>query len=300
MTHDIRIGTLAGKNHHTPTYIASLLPLGFETFEVNFWRRIPDDLDLKKIGRETRRILEDSGAGADVTALGLYSNPLEDKDVVNDWKRMIDAAGAFGCDTVVGFAGCLTGKPVPEGVKAWKKTFGPLLKRARDRGLRVAFENCPMGSQWHSTHWNIAYCPQAWTLMFDAIDNPDDVGLAWEPCHQLSQLIDPIAQLREWAPKVLICHGKDASVYRDVIARHGIAGHVRWHHHRTPGFGDTNWTDVISILRQAKFKGAINIEGWHDPAYRDELEMTGQVHALHYLKRCRGGDLIENPPHTLD
>jgi hypothetical protein len=42
-------------------------------------------------------------------------------------------------------------------------------------------------------------------------------------------------------------------------------------------------------------RGAIDIEGWHDPIYRDALEMTGQVHALGYLKRCRGGDFVPNP-----
>ena len=65
--------------------------------------------------------------------------------------------------------------------------------------------------------------------------------------------------------------------------------------HRTPGFGDTNWTDVITILRMAGFKGSIDIEGWHDPVYRGDLEMTGQVHGLNYLKRCRGGDFVPNP-----
>lgn len=64
---------------------------------------------------------------------------------------------------------------------------------------------------------------------------------------------------------------------------------------RTPGFGDTNWVDVITILRQAGYKGTIDIEGWHDPVYRDELEMTGKVHALNYLKYCRGGSFVPNP-----
>ncbi|MCE2939787.1 MAG: hypothetical protein LW819_10890, partial [Fimbriimonadaceae bacterium] len=65
--------------------------------------------------------------------------------------------------------------------------------------------------------------------------------------------------------------------------------------HRTPGFGDTNWTDVISILRKHGWRGSIDIEGWHDPVYRDDLEMTGQVHALNYLKACRGGAFVPNP-----
>ncbi|MFX8512193.1 hypothetical protein ABTM04_19950, partial [Acinetobacter baumannii] len=64
--------------------------------------------------------------------------------------------------------------------------------------------------------------------------------------------------------------------------------------HRTPGFGDTNWTDLITILRMANWKGSIDIEGWHDPVYKDDLEMTGQVHALRYLQNCRGGAYV--PP----
>ncbi|WP_246131991.1 hypothetical protein [Paenibacillus hemerocallicola] len=61
------------------------------------------------------------------------------------------------------------------------------------------------------------------------------------------------------------------------------------------GFGDSNWTDIISILRQGGYEGSIDIEGSHDPVYKNELEMTGQVHALHYLKRCRGGDFVPDP-----
>lgn len=38
-----------------------------------------------------------------------------------------------------------------------------------------------------------------------------------------------------------------------------------------------------------KAPGGIDIEGWHDPVYRDDLKMTAQVHGLNYLKQCRGG-----------
>ncbi len=90
-------------------------------------------------------------------------------------------------------------------------------------------------------------------------------------------------------------HGKDATVCWDEIRRWGIRGGRPYVYHRTPGFGDTNWTDLISILRLGGYRGSIDIEGWHDPVYRDDLEMTGQVHALHYLKQCRGGDYVPNP-----
>ena len=39
----------------------------------------------------------------------------------------------------------------------------------------------------------------------------------------------------------------------DVIRTRGIRGGEQYILHRTPGFGDTNWTDIISILRMEAF-----------------------------------------------
>jgi sugar phosphate isomerase/epimerase len=140
----------------------------------------------------------------------------------------------------------------------------------------------------------MAHCPDAWQMMFDALPL-ENLGLQWEPCHQMGSLVDPIPQLREWVQKIFHVHGKDATVDWNDIRTHGIRGGQPYVWHRTPGFGDSNWTDIVSILRQSKWRGSIDIEGWHDPVYRDELEMTGQVHALNYLKGCRGGAFIPNP-----
>ena len=95
------------------------------------------------------------------------------------------------------------------------------------------------------------------------------------------------------------------SVFEALIAKEGLDGDYQrsqgihgpdpFAYHRTPGFGDTNWVDVISALRKGGYRGSIDIEGWHDPVYRDDLEMTGQVHSLNYLKRCRGGAYVANP-----
>lgn len=122
----------------------------------------------------------------------------------------------------------------------------------------------------------------------------DNIGLEWEPCHQMVKLIDPMPQLRKYANKIFHVHGKDATVYWDIVREYGVFGAKQFAYHRTPGFGDSNCTNIISELRMANFTGSIDIEGWHDPVYRGELEMTGQVHALNYLKRCRA-DFVENP-----
>ena len=78
--------------------------------------------------------------------------------------------------------------------------WGDLARRAADRGVRIAFENCAMGGNWATGDWNIAHNPDAWEMMFNAVPS-DNLGLEWEPCHQLVYLIDPLPQIRKWAPR---------------------------------------------------------------------------------------------------
>jgi sugar phosphate isomerase/epimerase len=290
----IRIGTLAGKGPQTADYIQQILPHGFESFQINFWQTL-GQTDLKKVACGVKDVL--AGSDAVISSLGIYGNPLMDDDkakVARDgWKKLIDAAPAFGCDLVCGFTGRIVDKPLPDSLKQYKKVFEPLAKRAADKGVRIAFENCEMGGTWQSGDFNIAHTPAAWEMMFNEID-AENIGLEWEPCHQMVKLIDPMPQLRKYVKRIFHVHGKDATIYWDVVREHGIGGSHKFAFHRTPGFGDCNWTDIISELRRGGFKGAIDIEGWHDPVYRNELEMTGQVAGLKYLKQCRG-EYIPNP-----
>jgi sugar phosphate isomerase/epimerase len=291
----IRIGTLAGGGEKAADYIRQILPHGFESFGLTFWQTL-GGVDLKKMAREVKDVLE--GTDVVISSLGIFGNPLEeqpkDKETRKGWATLIDNAHLFGCDIICGFAGRVRGKPINESMKKYKQVFGPLAKRAADKGVRLAFENCDMGGRYESGDWNIAQTPMDWEMMWNELP-ADNVGLEWEPCHQMVKLIDPIAQLRKWAKKVFHLHGKDATVAWDVVREYGVYGHKQFAWHRTPGFGDSNWTDIITILRMNGFKGSIDIEGWHDPVYRADLEMTGQVHGLNYLKKCRGGDLVENP-----
>ncbi|MGA2062352.1 MAG: sugar phosphate isomerase/epimerase [Thermoguttaceae bacterium] len=290
---DIRIGTLVQVENQPVEYIRRILPHGFESFEIVFPRHL-DNIDLRRLADEIQGVLAEHGNTAVVSALAIYGNPLIDAQTASDWGRLIDATAWFGCNLVCGFTGRIPGKPVPESLPTFKQIFTPLVKQAEERNVRIAFENCDMHGNWESGDWNIAHAPAAWEMIFEAIPS-SDLGLEWEPCHQIVSFIDPLPQLRQWAHRVFHLHGKDATVFWDVIRTQGIRGGRQYIHHRTPGFGQTNWTDVISILRMNGFRGSIDIEGWHDPVYRNELEMTGQVHALNYLKQCRGGEFVPNP-----
>lgn len=303
MSHnDIRIGTLASAGQGPEKlagYLSQMARHGFESFSLTFWQKI-GDVNIKATAAAALGALNNaadlpSNLGKPiVSSLGIFGNPLESAETARDWGRCIDACAMFKCDVVAGFAGCITGKPINESYKAFKKVFTPLAKRAKDKGVKLAFENCDMGGWWHSAQWNMAHSPTAWDAMFNEVPY-DNVGLEWEPCHQMVSLIDPLPQLRQYAKRVFHVHGKDATVMWDVVRTKGIRGGVPYVYHRTPGFGDTNWSDVITILRMNGFKGAIDIEGWHDPVYRGELETTGQVHGMKYLQNCRGGVFVPNP-----
>lgn len=308
MHKDIKIGTLVQGANNPVEYIKQILPHGFESFAITFWQTL-GDTDLKRLADELMHLLD--GSGAVISSLGVFGNPLEDGEVdiqtLKSFKQIIDAAPLFGTDIVSGFTGRVRGKTIDESIDKFKNIWSPLAERAQSNGVRIAFENCDMGGSWSSGDWNIAHNPTAWQVMFEAVPC-DNLGLEWEPCHQMVSLIDPMPQLREWIGKIFHVHGKDATIHWDVIKKYGI--HTAMHadialapsiqaappfaYHRTPGFGDSDWTAIISDLRAGGFTGSIDIEGWHDPVYKDELEMTGQVHALNYLKQCRGGKFIAN------
>jgi len=290
----IRIGTLVGGGDAVRV-IPQIAAHGFESYNLTFWQST-GKTDLAETAKRLRDILEEKEIL--ISALSVFGNPLtgagDNADTLASWERLIDHAHLFGTDLVSGFTGRLPNCPIDESIPRFAEVFGELARRAADRGVRLAFENCDMGGTWEAGDWNIAHNPTAWEMMFDSVPM-DNIGLEWEPCHQMVSLIDPIPQLRKWVHKVFHVHGKDATIAWDIVREQGIHGPKPFVWHRTPGFGDTNWSDIITILRQAGYAGTIDIEGWHDPVYRGELEMTGQVHALNYLKRCRGGDYVPNP-----
>jgi sugar phosphate isomerase/epimerase len=292
---DIRLGTLVNGGEKAAEYIRQILPYGFESFSLTFGN-MTGEFDLPRIASQVREVLGDSGAV--ISSLGVFGNPLMDDATAQatraGFAKLIDAAHLFGCDIVAGFAGRIVDKPIDASMPRFAEVFTPLAQQAQGQGVRIAFENCDMGGDWQRGAWNIAHNPTAWEMMFNAVPF-DCLGLEWEPCHQMVHLIEPLPQLRKWVGKIFHLHGKDCSILWDVVREHGIGGPKQFAFHRTPGFGDSNWTDIITELRRGGFQGSIDIEGWHDPIYRGELEMTGQVYGLNYLKQCRGGAFVPNP-----
>ncbi len=278
---DIKIGTLipAGMAVHM---IGQLNPKGFECYELDFGKRFGKEIRIKEFSGQILEALD----GRSISAVALYGNTMFDENIRAGAEELIRNAYLFGCNRVCLFAGGDPSRSVPAQIADFKKVFLPLSRLAEDCGVRIGFENC--GDGWNGGSHNIAFCPEAWELMFDAVDS-DALGLEWEPSHQMRRLVDPIPQLRKWAHKVVHVHGKDGMIAWDVLREHGLHPAHPFVWDRTPGFGDTNWAEVFTILLQAGFEGACDIEGYHDPVHYDDMEWTAQLTALDYLKRCRGG-----------
>lgn len=285
----INIGTCI-KGRKALEWIPAMMDIGYECVAINF-HMSTGDIDIKELAPKVLEKLGDSGVY--VSSIGYYCNPLQNEEQRKTLEYFIDYARDFGTDMVSTFAGAIEGDSVPNAIPRFKEVFGELCRRAEDRGVRIAIENCPMDGTWRSATCNIGFNPKAWEMMFDAVPS-EALGLEWEPGHQQIQLIDPLPQLKEWAPKIIHLHGKDASVDEAAIRRYGILGAAEFAPQRTPGFGDLDWRKIFSILHRAGYEGDICVEGYHDPIYRGEWETTAQIHAYQYLKWCRGGDFAPN------
>lgn len=287
----IRIGTCV-PGPVAEQWAPHMADAGFETLSINYHMGYYG-VNIEEQGPRLRALADEKGV--EITTLGFYCNPIQHEEHKQQLERAIDAAPLYGAKIVSTFAGAYEGRPMDEAFQKFGEVFRELCRRAEDRGIKLAIENCPMNGTWQQATCNIGINPRAWEAMFNEVPS-DALGLEWEPAHQLIQLIDPIAQLRKWVGKINHVHGKDATVDRRAIEDYGVLCPTkRYAPQRTPGFGDCNWRDIISILRAGGYTDDICVEGYHDPIYNNEWEMTAQLHALSYLKWCRGGDFTANP-----
>jgi sugar phosphate isomerase/epimerase len=247
---------------------------------------------------------EAAGRGIRLSAIGaLYKNPLDPKQTETAraiFERAIDVAARMGIRTVSGFAGAVVelemnergGNPLykpfenyfPQLLAFWE----PLARRAAERNVRLAFENCPQGP-WHlpSMHYNIMGRPAMWERLFNET-KCDNLGLEWDPSHLLCQFIDPVANIGRFGPRIFHVHAKDAFINRRLLETYGPC-HPGVAEHRFPGLGQADWGQIIHSLLRAGYDSDLNIEGWHDPVYRDheggpKLEEAGLLLARQTLE----------------
>ncbi len=274
-----------------PDFAASLAdyPLGFQCYQLVWALKhcgtVPDLVGQAAAVREAA-----AQRGATLSALGVYGNPLREDaagEAARDGlERAIRSAQQYGTQVIGCFAGRVPWTSVPDSIPAFRRVFSEFARMAEGEGVRLAFENCLQGGNWERGETNMGFHPAAWDLMFDAVPSPA-LGLEWEPCHLMCQLMDPLPVLDRYLPRIFHVHGKDGQLDQAALSTSGTHGPAHVVRHRFPGLGDSDWTVIFQKLAAAGYTGAIDVEGGHDPVFRGPLEMEGQAAALTYLQQCR-------------
>lgn len=224
---------------------------------------------------DVRALCEKHGVG--ISALGYYPNPLaadtaEAERVRQHLKKVIDAAPLLGLDLVNSFVGAHSKLPLDENMQRFTEVWPDLVRYAEDHGVRIGIENCPMlfADTWPFGS-NLARTPAIWRRMFEIIPSAS-FGLNYDPSHLVMQLIDPIAPIHEFGPRIFHAHAKDMRIDRGSLQDVGsLELPMTRATAKLPGLGDVNWGQWVGALADVHYNGAVCVEV-EDEAYTETLE----------------------------
>lgn len=249
---------------------------GFQALEIACWpasggeaRRYAGTCHVDVDGMTATRAQEIAGGiaekGLTISALGYYPNPLHAEaahrdQVIGHLKKVITAARLMGVTVVNTFVGGDRTLTVDENWTRAQAIFPDIVKHARDSGVTLAFENCPMifsNDEWPGGH-NIAYSPRIWRRI---LEEWEGVGMNFDPSHLILQFIDMPRFIAEFGPHMAHVHAKDLMIDRDGLYDRGIlSAGMGWQIPRMPGLGQVDWPAFFSGLYRAGYDGPVVIE----------------------------------------
>jgi sugar phosphate isomerase/epimerase len=251
--------------------------VGFEALEIACWpassgeaRRYAgtSHIDVDGISKSEASEIASAvkGKGISISGLGYYPNPLHadasHRDmVIGHLKKVITAASLMGVRVVNSFVGGDRTLTLDQNWERALAIFPDIVKHARDNGVTLAFENCPMifsKDEWPGGH-NIAYNPKIWRRIFEAWG--DGVGMNYDPSHLVWQMIDNARFIREFGARMVHVHAKDMMIDREGLYENGIlSAGIGWQVPRMPGLGDIEWNEIFAGLYRAGYDGPVIIE----------------------------------------
>ncbi|TIO53686.1 MAG: sugar phosphate isomerase/epimerase [Mesorhizobium sp.] len=251
--------------------------VGFEALEIACWPKTSgasrryagtSHIDAAGISASEAKDIAASlaGKGLTISGLGFYPNPLHPDQahreaVIDHLRKVIVLASRMGVSLVNTFCGGDASKTIDANWEDAQKVWPSIIAHAREHGVKLAFENCPMifsYDEWPGGH-NIAYSPYVWRRILEAWGG--DVGMNFDPSHLVWQMIDKQRFIREFGPHMLHVHAKDLMIDHDGLYERGIlSAGIGWQVPRMPGLGDINWSTIFSGLYRAGYDGPVIIE----------------------------------------
>ena len=263
---------------------------GFQAIEIACWplekatRRYAGvthinvaELDQAK-AKEICKMLDDYGLT--ISSLGYYPNPLHPdaehrETVIGHLKKVIEGAALLEVPIVGTFIGKDKNKTVPQNLEDYAKIWPPIVKFAKDHGVKIAIENCPMlfsYDEWPGGN-NLASTPAIWRKMWEIIPD-DNFGLNLDPSHLILQMIDYERVIREFSSKLFHVHAKDLHIDHEGLYNNGVLSQgMGWQVPRLPGLGDMDWRKFFAALTAARYDYVVSIEH-EDRVYEGNEELV--------------------------
>ena len=136
-----------------------------------------------------------AASGVHIADIGYFDNMLHDNPTIRQTKhdfmvRTMDAAALLGVPAVTGFVGRNQTLSMDQNLIDFEQSFIPLLQAAKERGLQIRIEQCPMpgwtvGDNFHN---NIAYAPGMWIALHRIAQRHgvgDQFRIHYDPSHAI-------------------------------------------------------------------------------------------------------------------
>lgn len=248
--------------------------MGFQCVEVACWpcgkaeRRYAGVSHIDVDNLDKAHILNYAAkCGIEISSLAFYPNTM-DADLekrqhnIAHLYKVIDASHELGVNMVTTFIGRDSNKNVEDNLKLVAEIWPPILDYAKERGVKIAIENCPMlfdQSQWPGGQ-NLMTTPVIWEKVFQILPY-ENLGINYDPSHFIWQMMDYIQPLYDFKDKIFHVHCKDIKLDVEKMKRCGIMTYpLEYMHPKLPGLGDVDWSKYISALTDIGYDGFTCIE----------------------------------------
>lgn len=211
--------------------------------------------------------------GVVISSLGYYSNPcspdLEARGAsIAHLEALIDASAKLGVNMVTTFIGRDQWKTVDDNLPIVAEVWVPLMKKAEEKGVKIAIENCPMlftKDQWPGGQ-NIMCTPENWTKVFDVVKS-DNLGINYDPSHCIWQGLSITDPIYDFSDKIFHAHSKDIRLNTTNMAKRGsMAYPLDIMKPVIPSHGDVDWGAFFAALCDVGYNGYVALE-IEDKAY---------------------------------
>ncbi|MDY6469600.1 MAG: sugar phosphate isomerase/epimerase [Succinivibrio dextrinosolvens] len=252
----------------------------------NFEKVIEDD----SYAQHVLAVAKDNGV--EISSLAFYPNTLDPDqkkrhDNVEHLKNVIRASHKLGINMVTTFIGRDQHRNFEDNLLIVKEVWPEILNLAKELGVKVAIENCPMlfgPDQWPGGQ-NLMTTPHNWRKIFEILDY-DNLGINYDPSHFVWQMIDYVEPVYEFKDRIFHVHFKDLKVIKSKLNQVGILAYpLDFMAPKLPGLGDVNFSRFVSALTDIGYNGYACVEV-EDRAFEDTKEriLDSLKLSYHYMR----------------